>query len=200
MPTPKPWEFHPELTERRLATIAKALLDVYYDVESDLSTDLDTAYTRGTTTFGRQKSKIIQMCTSGEFNWLDLRNTSNDVVFAVGSVPFRFFSDDHEKPKKPGFWRRNPQDNLFPTTDNEPVFWRFIVEKPLSDEAEASVYVIGANFQQETVCEWKYDELVRVLTSTDETRPEPVDTPEPEIGLPEEEQNNQKGGRRGTGS
>lgn len=187
MPTPQPWEFSPQLTESRLSLIAKALLDVYDDVQRDLSTDLDNDYTRGTTTFGRQKNKVIQLYQSGDHNWLDLRNTSNDLVFTIGGIPFRFFRDDHEKPKKRGFWRRNEQDNLFPSDQNEPVYWRFIVEKPLTDEAEAAVYVVGANSNQEMVCEWRYDEFVRVLTTTDESRAEAIDTPEPEVGLPAQE-------------
>lgn len=188
MPTSKqPWDFTPELSSARLIVIAKALLDVYDEVQRDLATELDDNYTRGTTTFGRQKNKIIQLCTSGRHPWLDLRNTSNDLTFAIGGTPFRFFSDDHEKPHKPGFWRRNQQDDLFPVDESTPIYWRFIVEKPLADEADATVYVIGANSDQEMVCEWKYDELVRVLTSTDATRPEAVETPEPEVGLLQKE-------------
>lgn len=192
MPTPQPWDFLPTLSEERLIVIAKALLDIFDEVQRDLSTPLDDNYTRGTTTFGRQKNKIIRLCLSDKYDWLDLRNTSNDLTFAIDGIPFRFFSDDHEKPKKPGFWRRNTQDNLFPAEENEPVYWRFIVEKPLADEAEASVYVIGANSNQDVVCEWKYEEMVRVLTSTTTNRPEAIETPEPEVSLPEAQDQRKK--------
>ena len=184
----QPWDFEPQLSADRLNVIAKALLDVYDEVQRELATDLDSNYTRGTTTFGRQKNKIIQLCVGKKYDWLDLRNTSNDLTFSIGGIPFRFFTDDHERPQKPGFWRKNDQDNLWATNDEIPVYWRFIVEKPLTEEGDASVYVIGANSNQEGICEWKYDEAVRVLKSVDITRPEAVDTPEPEVGLPKQDQ------------
>lgn len=200
MPKKQPWDFEPKLSEERLIIIAKALLDVYDEVQRELATELDSNYTRGTTTFGRQKNKIIQLCTSKKYgDWLDLRNTSNDLTFAIGGIPFRFFCDDHEKPHKPGFWRKNEQDNLFSSDDDVPVYWRFIIEKPLTEEDEASVYVVGANANQEVVCEWKYDESVRVLKSVDSTRPEAVDTPEPEVGFPKQDQEQEKDADPGSG-
>lgn len=198
MPRQKPWEFYPQLTESRLALISRALLDVYYDVQRELSTNLDDNYTRGTTTFGRHKNRIIELYQSKDHSWLDLRSSSNDLVFTIGGIPFRFFRDDHEKPKKPGFWRRNVQDNLFPTDQSDPVYWRFIVQKPLTEEAEASVYVVGANSNQEIVCEWKHDDFVRVLTTTDESRAEAIETPEPEVGLPAQENSQKRSAKPGS--
>lgn len=184
----QPWECHSGLTAVRLGIVAEALLDVFYEVQRELDTPLDDNYTRGTTAFGRQKNKIIQLCQEGRYEWLDLRNTSNDLTFTIVGIPFRFFSDDPEKPQKPGFWKRNEQDNLFPNADDDPVYWRFIVEKPLSDDIEAAVYVLGANSNQDTICEWKYEDDIRVFTSVDESRPDPIDTPEPQVGVPKQDQ------------
>jgi hypothetical protein len=180
-----PWDYYPELTSDRLSVIAVALLDVFDDVQRSLSTDLDNSYTRGTTTFGRQKEKLIQLCRSSVYHWLDLRNTSNDLVCQIERVPFRFFSDDHAAPKKKSFWRRNAQDNLFPVSDDEPIYWRFVVESPLTDQDEASAYFIGCNANQELVCEWKYEHPVRTLRTTNNARPAEVATPAPEVSLPE---------------
>lgn len=182
-----PWEYKPSLSADRLSVVAEALLDVFYDVQKELDTDLDDNYTRGTTTFGRQKNRLINLCLDPTYPWLDLRNTSNDLTCAIDAIPFRFFSDDHEKPLKPGFWKRNEQDNLLPITDDDPVYWRFIVEKPLTEEDEASVYFLGANSNQEVICEWKYAEGVRILATVDGNRPAPVETPEPEVGLPKQD-------------
>lgn len=184
MSAKQPWDFAPALSENKLVIVARALLDVFDEVQRELATDLDDNYTRGTTTFGRQKNKIIQLALSKKHDWLDLRNTSNDLTFSISGIPFRFFSDDHEKPHKPGFWRKNAQDNLWATNDQDPEYWRFIVEKPFAEEGEAAVYVVGANTNQEVICVWKYDEAVRVLKSVDTVRPEAVETPEPEVSLP----------------
>lgn len=189
----QPWDYHPALSEDRLRVVAASLLDVYHEVQVELGTELDDNYTRGTTTFGRQKNKIIQLCKSNKFPWLDLRNTSNDLTFSISCIPFRFFSDDHEKPSKAAVWRRNEQDDLFPSKEDQPIYWRYILEKPLTDEDEATVYVIGANSNQEIVCEWKYAEKVRVLRTVDASRPEAVDISEPQVGLPKKEENEDSG-------
>ena len=180
----QPHEHQLGLRNDRLSIIAKALLDVYHNVQGELASNLDDNYTRGTTTFGRQKNRLIQLSQSDVYDWLDLRTTSNDLTCAIDGIPFRFFSDDHEKPKKPGFWRRNEQDNLFPIDKEDPIIWRFVVEKPFGEVDEASVYFLGFNADQQLVCEWKYADSIRVLKSTDNTRHEPVDTPEPNVGLP----------------
>ena len=193
----QPWDYQAGLIAQRLNIIAEALLDVYDDVQRELDTELDDNYTRGTTTFGRQKNKLIWLCRKGGHAWLDLRNTSNDLTCAINGIPFRFFSDDHEKPLKPGFWKRNEQDNLFPSSDDEPIYWRFVVEKPLTEEDEAAVYFLGANSNQEVVCEWKYAEGVRVFKSVDNVLPDAVDTPEPKIGLPKQDQE-EKGADEGS--
>ncbi|MBW9335599.1 hypothetical protein FEE59_18975 [Herbaspirillum sp. RU 5E] len=195
MSAKQPWNFAEGLSEDKLSVIAKALLDVFDEVQRELATDLDDNYTRGTTTFGRQKNMIVQLALSKKYDWLDLRNTSNDLTFSISGIPFRFFSDDHEKPHKPGFWRKNDQDNLWATNDEDPEYWRFIVEKPFSEEGEAAVYVVGANTNQEVICVWKYDEAVRVLKSVDTVRPEAVETPEPEVSLPKpaQEENTESG-------
>jgi len=184
----QPWDYYSALSEDRLRIVAAALLDVYDEVQVELGTELDDNYTRGTTTFGRQKNKIIQLCTSNQFPWLDLRNTSNDLTFSIGCIPFRFFSDDHEKPSKAAVWRRNEQDDMFSSEEDEPIYWRYILEKPLSEDDEASVYVIGASSNQQIVCEWKYAEKVRILTNVDTSRPEAVDISEPQVGLPKIEE------------
>ena len=181
----QPWDYYSELTPDRLSVIAVALLDVYDEVQVDLSTPLDSPYTRGTTTFGRQKTKLIQLCQSDVYHWLDLRNTSNDLVCAIGRVPFRFFRDEHTAPRKKAFWRRNEQDNLFPVNDDEPVYWRFVIESPLTESDEATAYFLGHNASQQLVCEWKYAEAVRALHTTDSARPVEVPTPEPEVELPQ---------------
>lgn len=195
----QPWEYHTGLERSRLNIIAKALLDVYHSTQDDLCTPLDNNYTRGTTTFGRQRERLIQLCRdTANADWLDLRNTSLDLTFAISNIPCRFFTDDHEKPQKRGFWKRNEQDNLFPTEIETPVYWRFVVEKPISDDDNASVYFLGANSNQEVVCEWEYADYVRVLRSVDETRHDEVNIQEPVVSVPKQRKNEEE--NTGSGS
>jgi hypothetical protein len=168
-----PWEFFPQYTEERLSTIAGALLDVYYETQKELSTSLDDNYTRGATTFGRQRNRLIQMCTSGEHPWLDLGHGAFDLVCKVGGVPFRFFADDPDNPAKPGFWK-NAFASLFPVRDKDPAHLRFVLEKPMDQASEAEVHFIGFNAAMEEVFRWRYQGNVKVVRAVDDQLPKAV--------------------------
>ncbi len=59
MTLPSPATFNPELSTDRLEAVSQWLLDELYATEDDLSRATDSGYTRGCTTFGRQKNRII---------------------------------------------------------------------------------------------------------------------------------------------
>jgi hypothetical protein len=171
-----PWESHPQFTEKRLATIAAALLDVYYDAEKELSTPLDDNYTRGATTFGRQRNKLIWMCQCGEYPWLELGHIGMDLECKIGGVPFRFFSDDPDSPSKPGFWK-NPSGLLFPVEDDDAVLLRFILEKPMDALMDAEMHFIGYNAAGEEVFRWRHPGTVNVVRSVDDDLPQAAKLP-----------------------
>ncbi|NDJ58075.1 hypothetical protein GWD52_13910 [Enterobacteriaceae bacterium 4M9] len=173
---PLPWSFYPQLNEERLTILAKELLQVLDHTYEQLSTPLDNNYTRATCTFGRQWQRIIDMCKSGEFDWLKLTNPAMDITFEIEKIPVRFFTDDPENPKKNGFYRRNDVDQLFEPELKIPVLHRFVVEKPEFEGEGAKVHFIGINAMEETVSKWTYGEgRVTVLHSVDDTPPTPVE-------------------------
>lgn len=170
-----PWEFAPQLNEERLTIMAKELLKVLDQTFELLTTSLDDNYTRGTCTFGRQKNRIIEICMSGEFEWLKLTNPGMDVTFEIEGIPVRFFADDPENPKKPGFFRRNSVDQLFAPESSTPTVWRFVVEKPEFEGEGARVHFVGYNQLEEILSLWTYgEERAAVLHSTDDVPPMPV--------------------------
>ncbi|WP_367671476.1 hypothetical protein [Serratia symbiotica] len=172
---PLPWEFTPQLSEERLTIIAKELLKVLDQTFELLTTNLDDNYTRGTCTFGRQKNRIIELCMEGGYSWLKLTNPGMDVTFEIEGVPVRFFADDPQNPKKPGFFRRNSVDQLFAPVDTTPSVWRFVVEKPEFEGEGARIHFVGYNPLEEILSLWTYgDERATVLHSTDDTPPKPV--------------------------
>lgn len=65
MTLPLPAIFNPELLTDRLEAVSEWLLDELYATEDDLSRPTDSGYTRGCTTFGRQKKRIIDEALSG---------------------------------------------------------------------------------------------------------------------------------------
>lgn len=173
---PLPWDFHPQLTEERLTIIAKELLQVLNDTYAQLSTTLDNNYTRSTCTFGRQWQLLIDLCLSGQYDWLHLTNAGLDITFTIDTIPVRFFTDDPANPKKDGFYRRNPADQLFAPEVNIPVLHRFVVEKPEFEGEGAKVHFISYNALDEEVSKWTYNDepTTALLHSTDDTPPESV--------------------------
>ena len=169
-----PSAFNPALTDVRLGVISEALLDVLYDTELELDGPLDDGYTRGTTTFGRQRNAVIGIAQSGRYSWLKLTHAGMDVTFEIDGVPCRFFADDPASPKKPGFFRRNDADQLFERNAGEPVLFRFVVAKPQSSNEEAEVFFLGFDANGEEAFRWMYSRNTPVIASVDETSPKEV--------------------------
>jgi hypothetical protein len=194
---PSPSDFNPALTDARLRAIAEVLLDVLYETDLELDTELDDGYTRGTATFGRQRNAIIQLCLSGKYAWLKLTNTAMDVTFEIDGVPCRFFADDASNPRKPGFWRRNDAD-LFPADGGKPEIFRFIVDKARSSDEASEVYFIGFNAQQEEVFRWRHSASAPVLASVDDTLPTEVPLPAAKATVPRPAASNRPAEGEGT--
>jgi len=186
MPTKQPWKFKPALTEDRLNFLGKQFWEVYYGIESLLNTDDDCSYGRGALFFGRSRKRLINLASGDNIDWLKLTNSGMDVTLEIEGITFRFFRDDHENPKKKGFWRRNYSDQLFAPNDQEPVIFRFIVQRPLTEHDDLEIYFIGYNALEEAVCEWRYG-LVRVLRGVDQDRPKAVEQPAAPVGVPNED-------------
>lgn len=186
MPSKQPWEFKSALTEDRLNFLGKQFWDVYYGVDSLLNTADDCNYGRGALFFGRSKQRLINLALKSEIAWLKLTNPGMDVTLEIDGIPFRFFRDDHENPKKKGFWRRNDSDQLFAPNDKEPVIFRFIVQRPLNEDEELEIYFIGYNALEEAVCEWRYGQ-VPVLRGVDQELPKEVEQQPASIDIPLED-------------
>lgn len=191
MSAKQPWELKSSLTEDRLNFLGKQFWEVYYGVDSLLNTADDCNYGRGALFFGRSRQRLINLGLKDEIDWLKLTNPGMDVTLEIdNSIPFRFFRDDHDNPKKKGFWRRNDSDQLFAPNDQEPVIFRFIVQRPLNDDEELEIYFIGYNALEEAVCEWRYGQ-VPILRSVDqglphlpnevEQQPASVDIPQEDV-------------------
>lgn len=178
-----PSHYYAELTEDRLQTVANLLLDVRYNAVAAAQTEYDNNYTRECLVFGRQREMLIQKWQAKEFSWLDVKHTGMDVTFYIGGVPLRFFTDDPKSPKKHGFFRRNSVDQLFAPEDAQPVLWRFVIERAMTDEDEDQVYLVGYNAFEEKICEWRHQPSSGVLHSVDSTTPPAVDLPDAEVSV-----------------
>ena len=164
MTLPSPSAFNAELVSDRLETVSQMLLDELYATEDDLSRSTDSGYTRGCTTFGRQRSRIISEAVSGRYGWLGLSNGSNDIVFTVGGVPCRFSNDDPSNPSKDAVLTANryQMDFLEFAAKGEPGRFCFIIDRGQDGAAEPRVEFLGFTPSGEVACRW-VSNAVRVL-------------------------------------
>jgi hypothetical protein len=181
---PPPASFKPELSSDRLQLIAGWMLEELYATEDDLSRETDNGYTRGCTTFGRQRSRIISEARSGKSAWLGLRNEANDIVFTIGGIPCRFSNDDPESPSKDAVLTANRFQSEFVefATDTEPARFCFVIDRGHGPDAEAKVEFLGFTPTNQLACRWVSDR-VRLLRSTDDANalPEPVQVSKPQV-------------------
>lgn len=172
-----PSSFYPDLTDDRLAKIAEPLLDIRYSTIREMASPFDDTYTQETAVFGRSRNMLIQLCMGGKYDWLSLASPGMDVTFRIGNVPCRFFRDDPELPGKPGFFKRNAVDDLFSPDENDPVMWRFVVERALTEDDEDRVFLIGYNAFQEKISQWAYGSYGPILHSVDSDVPKAKELP-----------------------
>jgi hypothetical protein len=183
MTLPTPATFNPELSSDRLEAVSQWLLDELYATEDDLSRPTDNGYTRGCTTFGRQRNRIIAEALSARHAWLGLLNSNNDIVFTVGGVPCRFSNDDPSNPSKDAVLTANSyqMDFLEFATDSEPARFCFIIDRDHDGATEPRVEFLGFTPGGQIACRW-VSNAVRVLRVEGErTLPQPVDVAKPQV-------------------
>jgi hypothetical protein len=161
---PLPASFNAELSSDRLEAVSTWLLDELYATEDDLSRPTDNGYTRGCTTFGRQRNRIISEALSGKHAWLGLPNSNNDLVFTVGGVPCRFSNDDPSNPSKDAVLTANRyQMDFFEfAVRGEPARFCFIIDRGHDGAADPRVEFLGFVPSGEVACRW-VSSTVRVL-------------------------------------
>lgn len=164
MSLPPPVAFNAELTSDRLETVSQWLLDELYATEDDLSRSTDNGYTRGCTTFGRQRNRIIAEASSEAYAWLGLTNGSNDIVFTIGGVPCRFSNDDPSNPSKDAVTTANRYQMAFLEFADkaEPGRFCFVIDRGQDESGEPRVEFLGFTPSGEVACRW-VSNAVRVL-------------------------------------
>jgi len=180
MNLPLPSSFNSKLSNERLETVANWLLEEFYATQDDLTRPTDSEYSRGCTTFDRQKNRIIREARSGKYSWLELSNTTFDLVFNIDGIPCRFSNDDPSKPSKTAVLSVNRLQMGFMEFVNnaEPGHFCFIVDHV--NHGEPSVEFLGFTPTGDVVCSWS-SHNVRVFRIEDQPLIKPVDVAKPQI-------------------
>ena len=181
-----PSYFHHELSSDRLQAVAGWLLEEWGATQDDHTRATDDAYTRGCTTFGRQKNRFLQEFLAARHPWLSLANgKSNDLVLMVGAVPCRFASDSVENPSKSAVLETHELQMPFAefSRSGEPVRHCFVIDPGVGDE-EARVVLSGYSASGQLVSRWESDRVRRLsVVSKPEELPRPVELDKPAISV-----------------
>lgn len=172
--------------EECLNLIASWLLEEWRNTEDDLVRETDTAYTKGTTLFGRQKQRISLEYLSQKHTWLQVLNNGADIVFSVSGVPCRFSNDNPNAPQKRAIREPHPIQmsySLFEeSTLDEAARFVFVIDKTGFDDAsEPRVMLLGFSHSGQEVSRWTYGGSIRLLSSVNASAPEPVELRKPVV-------------------
>jgi hypothetical protein len=180
---PSPAAFKPELSGDRLQLVSQWLLEELYATEDDLTRPTDNGYTRGCTTFGRQRNRIIEESLSGRHAWLALSNTNNDLVFTIGGIPCRFSNDDPSNPSKDAVLTANRfQLNFLEfAAANEPARFCFVIDRGADGAPEPRVEFLGFTPSDKIVCRWVSNSVRVFHVEGEQPRPGSVEVARPQI-------------------
>jgi len=179
----KPSNFQPALRDDLLATVAGWLMEEWAATEDDLVRETDSAYTRGTTCFGRQRQRILKEYLSGTHPWLGIENSANDLVFSIGGVPCRFSNDSLSAPSKRAVLEAH-RFQLPLIEEAEPgqaVRFCFVVDHGIDERGEPRIELLGFTATDELVCSWRSTTSVRTLMPAKSDLPPPADIAKPVI-------------------
>jgi hypothetical protein len=147
------------LRSDRLEIIANILIEEHFTTLTDLQSEYDDGYSRGTTRFARQKNRLKSVALSGQYDWMQLRHAGNDLVFTIDGIPCRFATDDPANPTKPAVLEATPvQQSFFDEVESgEPCKFCFILDGGYAETDDPRVVFIGEDVMGVVKCKWMSD-------------------------------------------
>ena len=94
-----PWEYHPDLTEERIVTVARMIVDgrhaavELYDQENG-----DNGWTLGCRAFQFGRHRILRAVDDATHGWLGVVDRSLQLIFTIGEVPLRIYRGEADEP------------------------------------------------------------------------------------------------------
>ncbi len=142
-----PWDYHPDLTEDRLKTVAAMLVDgrhaalERYDEEAG-----DNGWTHGCRAFQFCRHRVLRAIDRGNHAWLTAIDRTLQLIFKIGDVPVRIYKGDAEGPTdrtlRQSFGERRQLEMLFPENDEgRDLAYRFAVETDIEGSVLAVKFV-----------------------------------------------------------
>lgn len=184
MNLPHPEVFHAALRSERLEVIANILIEEHFSTMTDLQSEYDDGYSRGTTRFARQKNRLKSVALSGQYDWLQLRHGANDLVFTIDGIPCRFATDDPVNPTKPAVVDATPiQLSFFDEVENgAPCKFCFILDGGYTEAEDPRVVFLGEDMMGDVKCKWSSDGGAKALHAISANTPPAKDVGKAPVG------------------
>lgn len=94
-----PWDYHPDLTAERLATVARLIVEgrqaavERFDEEAG-----DNGWSLGVRAFQFVRARILRNAENNNLPWLSIIDRTLQLIFKIGEVPVRFYKGEADEP------------------------------------------------------------------------------------------------------
>lgn len=189
-----PHDYHPDLKEDRLLTLAQFFADTRREIVA-LHEPIagDDGWSLGCRSFARWRNLILKKWIAHEWEWLEIVNPGKKFIFSIGAVPVRFYRGSAEKP--PARTLANSAQELtqlslaFPVTSElyRDLKWRFAIETDNSGNPSAVIFAgLSVEENGSVVCHWKLPfDLPNMEIELDSIRRDDmIELPAPTVGKP----------------
>lgn len=201
----RPWEIHPDLTEERLAFLARLIRSVRAEaVDAHDPTKGDTSWGLGCRSHERTLYSITNAAAGIASSWLRVIEPGLHFVFAAGTVPLRFYRGEAEKPPTKSLQRNYAElvqaQTSFsipgfaaPTISDHKYIWRIAIETGFDGAVDRVVLVEVSEDGEAMRTTYEIPETAAgYVASTEPKRKEGKPLPSPNVGLKSTKKNNKK--------
>lgn len=188
----RPSDIHPDLTDERLQTLASFFASTRSAVAA-LHDPLsgDDVWALGCRGFARWRNLLISKFQSGEWSWFRVMDPSKRFIFAVGSVPIRFYRGSSKRPPSRNLAQSAQElaqlSLAFPMNDVQyrDLSWRFAIETDFLGEPSKVVFAALAKEDGAVVHHWEIPfETANVDVKVDVRNDDMVELPSPIVVVP----------------
>ena len=184
-----PWDYHSDLSETRLKTVACMIVDgrhtalELYDEEAG-----DDGWTLGCRAFQFARARILRAIDSGDYPWLTAIDRTLQLIFKVGEIPVRIYKGDAEDPTnrtlRQSFGELNQLSLLFSEDDEgRDLAYRFAIETDV-DGSVLAIRFVGLRGES-AILNWNVplDDALAFTGTVGRAASESIEVPAPQVGL-----------------
>ncbi|CAN5500842.1 hypothetical protein BH10PSE12_BH10PSE12_08320 [soil metagenome] len=142
-----PWDYHPDLVEDRLKTVAAMLVDGRHAALERFDEEAgDNGWTHGCRAFQFSRFRVLRAIDGEDYPWLTAIDRTLQLIFKIGDVPVRIYKGEADEPTdrtlRQSFGELQQLELLFPEHDEgRDLAYRFAVETDIDGSVLAVKFV-----------------------------------------------------------